>query len=1539
MANNKMKEYVLKKVNRRIEGYKNEPELIRSEYKREKELGKSYKGREILELIQNAEDELSDELPKEIAITFDGEVLSISNYGDPFDEYGVTALMYSNSSDKEQRKRKVIGNKGTGFRSILGWADKITIHSADLHICFSEEYAQMMLHKYVLSDIDSSQRLKSATLTFPEWIDETDKSNFTTVITLQIKNDYRVINDIREQLLGLKEDILLFLNKTQRLQITIDGKTIVFEKALMDSESVLLRRLDDGIETAKKVWFLNKKEGRIDDEYYSIILAYDGSSQLPASPYIYSYFKTDVEFPFPVLFHANFKLNPDRNHLIKNDECNEMILEEAAELLVDTAMKIYSKRVSFDRIGFLLPQKALCVELNKYGFYEKLVDKIKSAPVFPTVNQKYVEYSENLKYYESGLGKYLSGRDFSDLLMSSDDSRINGFLATLEFDKYEYDVIANRVDRWVKTRKVTDENIRNIAYTAIAYINEFDWELKSYRSFRPSFFFNADRKLIANGKTIFLSEAEVSFSKPPTFVHVEFLDPYMRNYLNKRLKDEMYSDKEAIIEKLKVYNIKEYNSLELVEYINSVLSNKNKGQVKERWITLIKWLWGNRASFSEIDKTYDMFFLSRSGKLKRSKTLYYGVEYDNSLGEELLGSLPEDVMICDLREIVGCYSLDELLSFLKMFGIAELPRRVDLRESYAYGYGKKVGEFERLVFSHLKYPLILDNVVEFENIDDFCSRLSHAYIEHSDFDKLETILTRCSTATIIKWVINDNRLQNLVYSRFETSMKKVEVIWDSNRTERPLNTLKQPFSYVYYMFCKIPWIQVGNKKYCIDDCLLGFDFANDEMSRYLVEPDITAYASDFDAPKGKVRKEIQTVLERLSIKKNFADLPLYKMYEVLNHLPEIEGVEAVAKRFYNSIVDKTDYDYSDDDFECEEYKQYLQQGQILTNNGFKPVKDSFYLDGKDVCEKVAKTYNLICVPKKRSKARIKTMFGIDQLKLDGSIQDSPSLHRYNNEFAANLQQFVVVAFACRIGTVADIKDEARQFSNIKIQICDRIQACYKTSKDDDTRLVELDDYEYILDGTSNYYLKVPSELSYSELAHNSDLSFAIANIFSSYLDVSEIIPRFTHLYYVWDYDERELVIRQELEDESVLMQAKELLSFSEDIREEFADIITRLTDNDISVYESYVEKIDFDNFTSIYNASVIIELFDRAGINVSDYNSETPSSPIDLRAFYQKEVERLKPYYKQKYMSTWYCRLREAPLSEKKKLVENFLLFDYSVIRLENDVYFSVEKEIVRQLEINDTVEIIDFPSLYERNFSEWVNTVSNCDYVNDFVRSTEVMSMVYFQEYVELNRLYSAYLLSVAPAKEEDKESDCREITPVLLYATTKPWIPSKSNKSSNHNTKTTGYTPPKKNEKELERIGCDGEEIVYHKLLSDDRFNMVSWVSENAKKKKVNPEGRAGCGYDIEYYDEKGRRKYVDVKSTKKGKLDEITFYMSDFEYEFGKTHAEDYQIFFVLDTTSDNPRVLVFEDLFVNNSFNKKKFAVDIAKEYTITATAII
>lgn len=109
----------------------------------------------MLELLQNADDELLEEMGKEIRISFFDGKLTVSNNGTPFIKEGIDSLMYTNISAKTHKK-DVIGNKGTGFRSILSCTKEIWIKSGDLNIRFSDNHAQMILNNILKESIISS---------------------------------------------------------------------------------------------------------------------------------------------------------------------------------------------------------------------------------------------------------------------------------------------------------------------------------------------------------------------------------------------------------------------------------------------------------------------------------------------------------------------------------------------------------------------------------------------------------------------------------------------------------------------------------------------------------------------------------------------------------------------------------------------------------------------------------------------------------------------------------------------------------------------------------------------------------------------------------------------------------------------------------------------------------------------------------------------------------------------------------------------------------------------------------------------------------------------------------------------------------------------------------------------------------------------------------------------------------------------------------------------------------------------------------------
>ena len=73
------------------------------------------------------------------------------------------------------------------------------------------------------------------------------------------------------------------------------------------------------------------------------------------------------------------------------------------------------------------------------------------------------------------------------------------------------------------------------------------------------------------------------------------------------------------------------------------------------------------------------------------------------------------------------------------------------------------------------------------------------------------------------------------------------------------------------------------------------------------------------------------------------------------------------------------------------------------------------------------------------------------------------------------------------------------------------------------------------------------------------------------------------------------------------------------------------------------------------------------------------------------------------------------------------------------------------------------------------------------------------------------------------------------------KPEKPSGGHKGG----KGGGYTGHK--QKYTTEIGLVGEAYVYEKLVEKYGQDKVSWVSENAKKANVNPQGGESYGYDI--------------------------------------------------------------------------------------------
>ena len=256
----KGKQYIDRLRNEYIEKhtrFQERDELI-AENNIEKREIKGYHGREILELLQNADDAYQKSIDRgespqcklKVTICYKNNVLTVTNTGTCFDEAGIKAIVQGNNSPKSG---KYIGNKGTGFRSVLNWAEKVRIFSGNFSVEFSKEIADKILEELkdkvqIQKQIKRNSHLYIPMLAVPYNIENRGYSDITTI---EVVTDPTKLNDdfsVSKQLENIDLRILLLLPNISQIDIITDDNHIIYRRNINTDalESISLEKTIDG---------------------------------------------------------------------------------------------------------------------------------------------------------------------------------------------------------------------------------------------------------------------------------------------------------------------------------------------------------------------------------------------------------------------------------------------------------------------------------------------------------------------------------------------------------------------------------------------------------------------------------------------------------------------------------------------------------------------------------------------------------------------------------------------------------------------------------------------------------------------------------------------------------------------------------------------------------------------------------------------------------------------------------------------------------------------------------------------------------------------------------------------------------------------------------------------------------------------------------------------------------------------------------------------------------------------------------------------
>jgi hypothetical protein len=1538
--------------------YLKDPSLLLEQFELESSTTGEYNGRQLLEMIQNADDAAHTSSKPQAMISLKNDTLIIANNGEPFSIAGLDSILHSNLSPKFMEQNQ-IGNKGLGFRAILNWAKKIFIKSGNLQIAFSREYSNEVLEELIQINptirekiVERYSKTKSAIaiLRCPEIIEDyqlpSEYQHFDTVIEVKIYPEFT--EEIKRQIKNtIDAEMLLFLNHLTKVEVFTDNGQYCLEKEEINSHRIKTTS-KIGENTESHEWNILKTKGtRPEDkdtkrEAKNYELGVAWQNELTHSKNVlHSYFKTNVQFVFPGILHGTFELSGNRNELIKGThDHNSFLFKEAAKLLANAAEMIADSNTANPNYKALqlvmVDGKSLNSIIKESDFEIELVNEVKKKNIFPTISGHYLNWNQSPVYYtDSEFARLLNPKIFTKLLLYCEIKEIEQFILSL--NPYSYDI-----KDIIKSISHHRKEITFIDYAKLIKAIHYKIPIEYKISELPALFYDVDYNLLEFNKPIFLSNNEAAF-EIPIEIGIQILHPALFKELNIICENMGGANLQG---KLNKFRLREYKFSEVIEMIVRYFYNPNS--VKEDIILLNKIIFQLFRKETNVDALIGIHIplINKKGEVVNASQLYMGEDYQQPL-TEIIYSYNKSKILASPRVFTFIDNFtSEWIKYVTWTGVALVPRKHwdHVSDDFAiycmkhYDYRNSIEDYKYNDYFQFQYNLAAYKDVCVETIDD-----------------LENILLNNKTETILSW------LNNI----YKTSLHDNEPIYSSitiklSRPSRPRKISgNQMQNYILWKISCIPWLNTETGIKQAPSLCTTSNTINADFSPLIEKPKIDMNSILFE--RNRIRKDtIDYLLGLIGVHKTISSISTSTLFSILMKLSEIDPEGKKAKSIYREIA--TNYDEKNIDLKDENYLRFIRYGKVFSRKGntfnYIPIKESLYLDNKRYGESISNQFNVIEIDRRKGKEKIKKIFGVnplDEVKL--KLNGEPNLHPLFSKFEQEIEQFKPYLYVFRLDL--DTKGaEKNLIKDIKYKLVNEVKVTLE--KDGQIIPLNLANYEFLyFKEKQTIFIKTPENLTDEEILKN-DMNFcdSISESFSALLDVDAF--RLTiREYFSKSPAQRDDLIRTDHNLDKLIL-ARNLLgivnnpkySFWMAFIKCFADypipktqiLDDELLENMVSLFPDFnIDKIfnelNYENYNTEESSEKIVTLLKGAGKTIEEFNKYL-YPPMDITELYEVEFKR----YKDQIKSNFKNRLYKLCLGNKSLRI-NFMrtIDEYEDIKptVINKIDFDVEQDLKSKIKAQFSIDmeletdIIEIDEIYLNNRNILVlklsqNAIAPKLIDQFFSEERNYNGLVYFGDELddlaaEINKWAST---SVPPSgnppkskrmsfgKESIFYNDFKDlkqqidtiIEPGGLKGITSQVIkvtkPEVQNSVENH----PQGSKIKKHRKTKEDIGFVGEYLVYQYLLdSVDKKDSVRWVSENAQLSGVNIDGNDGQGYDLVYIPNGAKNpRYIEVKVVGH----EDSFHISSNEIKSGEKWKSHYEIFLVRNI--DNPLEIKIEKI---------------------------
>lgn len=1476
-----------------------ERDLLIQENNIEKEQIKGYHGREILELLQNADDAFQKMINDgkvakcdlEVIINYDEQnhILRVANTGTFFDYDGIKAIVQGNNSTK---KGKYIGNKGTGFRSILNWAEEVRIISGDFHIGFSEKYAQELFVRYkensqIKKQLNNYPNLHFPMLAVPYNLDdykEYDKNKTTIEIKVSSdknQDDYNVVKQIQ----NIDIRILLFIPNISKIRININGSEFLYQKQTKEKNTVVLKKfIDNHLEKEESFCVFSHvipkalKEDDVEKDIDLAIAIPDNSDNFQ-SQHLYSYFPLlNTQSPFNCLMHASYALGANRN-TVDSSSNNKEIIKCQIDFLCDIIANLVKDGNFRKAYNILIPQNfpqsgknwsfpTPFTEMEEY--YYKKISKIE---LFQTVNGKNISLWDNPKILDNNFPDLFYGEAFSNLLKPITDNNLLNFMNFLAHENslslnYEENELCKKINtvshHWSKK-----EQVRVFIW----------WNNNKYKKELPNLLKQQNGNWIKYGQECYFLDGNWQSNDIPEWVKIPAIDKEYQEILFEELKKspEILSlkdkDSGTPISRLicqsstpiiHCINFKYRDRSNIVTTINSSVDTYEKA------VEYVKWLWKNYRNTpdwqpqkgTDISKIKYNFPCSLG--IKDSEKLYFGPKYNNFLANFLFDD--EHACFSDPEEFGVETDIEAFKVFISKFGVKDYPN-IELKEIQ----GNEI---------YPSYVKICQQNIDTRNYPNPVLNISVAVI-----DNLLNILRNISTENIFKWIVKDTKLQNHLRNASEGYGGKIN--YRTTRQYAWRNYEGDIRNYILEIFNEEKWIKLGNEKFSPRDILV---YSGNNLKFCDFVP-VIATSSNTSGKVFNIEElaksievnldKIQEILGCFEFKKQITDLSSNMFYNILLQIPVVEFSKGIDlyKSIYNIIQQptfKANYEASVNKTKFFEEGEMLVRYEgklqfIYAREAILPSNTIINKKNLPIVEKGLRTNNENFVKVFGCKKYERTyVIDVENIKISPADQ---KFQNYFNEFKKYAS-----AFGERNANIAKLG----KFLSIKLA------TIIPVKEKDLTNFME-DEYSYINSSQTNWYVKVTGE--------NFDV-MRLANVIKDIYEHLANTPGFDaaklrELFGREKKSDRELLI----EDEFGTLDVIEEKSYADRIKENFFSRIRQFKND----YDCNTIDIDFFDFSenNFYNSQKIIEIFKQLNIDVKDFCDKNFDYPINLMPYFEKKVSDFIIDKSTNYKNFLYTQALNNETKQKTFLADLREFKNHRISEEINTVNFDVVEYIKKKFGFDDQIiSKNDAANSYKNNY-EHLNRENK--YKNEIANDDDVQQMIYFkkeQDFINwLHEQDKKEQINDKCSKIGDECSQFDELVPLeeeIKYADRTLRV----SRETKHHQKMYALEEDIRMKRELKKYGNKGERSIYNLLCKKYGKDKVTPLSEAFVEMNMLPPGLSENGCDLSYIDAEGIKHYVEVKTGRRGR-----FYISENELNFAKEHADVYELYCVYNI--DNPR----------------------------------